>query len=418
MSLKIVSVVGARPNFMKIAAVCDAIKEFNQLSPEIGIDHVLVHTGQHYDANMSDSFFNDLELPKPDISLGVGSGSHSVQTAKIMERFESVVLNERPQLVMVVGDVNSTVACALVTTKTLCARNTGGREFTPKLAHVEAGLRSFDRTMPEEINRIVTDSVSDYLFTTEDSANENLLREGVPAEKIFFVGNVMIDTLLRYRAKAAESSILQDLQLAERQTIKPYAILTLHRPTNVDDEHVFSRMLQAFLEISQRMPVIFPAHPRTLKRIQEADLGDYFVDHFVQGPEPWDARVRIRLIPPLGYLDFLHLMSNAKVVFTDSGGIQEETTILGVPCITLRETTERPVTVNQGSNVLVGSSPEKIMKEFNRVCRGSRGSRRSPRYWDGNAAKRIIKVLVKEFLPNRAMSISPYELNPKEVAQN
>lgn len=418
MSLKILSVVGARPNFMKIAAICDAITEFNRLSPGESIQHILVHTGQHYDANMSDSFFNDLELPKPDISLGVGSGSHSVQTAKIMERFESVVLNERPHLVMVVGDVNSTVACALVTTKTLCAGNPGGRDFIPKLAHIEAGLRSFDRTMPEEINRIVTDSVSDYLFTTEDSANENLLREGVPAEKIFFVGNVMIDTLLRHRAKAAESTILQDLQLAEPQATKPYAILTLHRPTNVDDERVFSRMLQAFLAISQRMPVIFPAHPRTLKRIQEADLGDYFVDHFVQGPEPWDARVRIRLIPPLGYLDFLHLMSNAKVVLTDSGGVQEETTILGVPCITLRENTERPVTVNQGSNVLVGSGPENIMKEFNRVYRAVRGSQRSPRYWDGNAARRIVKILAKEFLPDRSIPIPVYESNAKEIAQS
>lgn len=272
--------------------------------------------------------------------------------------------------------------------------------------------------MPEEINRIVTDSVSDYLFTTEDSANENLLREGVPAEKIFFVGNVMIDTLLRHRAKASESTILQDLQLAESQGTKPYAILTLHRPTNVDDERVFARMLQAFLAISQRMPIVFPAHPRTLKRIQEADLGDYFVDHFVQGPEPWDARVRIRLIPPLGYLDFLHLMSNASVVLTDSGGVQEETTILGVPCITLREKTERPVTLDQGSNVLVGSSPENIMKEFNRVCREGRGSQRSPRYWDGNAANRIIKILVKEFLPDRSIPIPAYETNPEEVVHS
>jgi UDP-N-acetylglucosamine 2-epimerase (non-hydrolysing) len=418
MPLKILSVVGARPNFMKIAAISEAIKEFNQFSSGAIIQHVLVHTGQHYDTNMSDSFFNDLELPKPDISLGVGSGSHSVQTAKIMERFESVLLNERPHLVMVVGDVNSTVACALVTTKTVCAGSPGRLEFIPKLAHVEAGLRSFDRTMPEEINRIVTDSVSDYLFTTEDSANENLLREGVPAEKIFFVGNVMIDTLLRHRAKASESTILQDLQLAESQGTKPYAILTLHRPTNVDDERVFARMLQAFLAISQRMPIVFPAHPRTLKRIQEADLGDYFVDHFVQGPEPWDARVRIRLIPPLGYLDFLHLMSNASVVLTDSGGVQEETTILGVPCITLREKTERPVTLDQGSNVLVGSSPENIMKEFNRVCREGRGSQRSPRYWDGNAANRIIKILVKEFLPDRSIPIPAYETNPEEVVHN
>jgi UDP-N-acetylglucosamine 2-epimerase (non-hydrolysing) len=417
MSLKIMSVVGARPNFMKIAAVCEAVKEFNELSSEPVIEHLLVHTGQHYDVNMSDSFFNDLELPKPDISLGVGSGSHSVQTAKIMERFESVVLNERPHLVMVVGDVNSTVACALVTTKTLCAGNAGQPAFIPKLAHVEAGLRSFDRTMPEEINRIITDSVSDYLFTTEDSANENLLREGVVAEKIYFVGNVMIDTLLRHRVKAAESTILQDLQLAGAEGAKPYAILTLHRPTNVDDERVFSRMLDAFLDISKHMPVIFPAHPRTLKRIQEANLGDYFVDHFVQGPEPWDSRVRIRLIPPLGYLDFLQLMSNAKVVLTDSGGVQEETTILGVPCITLRENTERPVTVKEGSNVLVGSNAESIMREFHRVCRGTRGHYKSPRYWDGNAARRIIKILVDEFAPGRSIPVPNLKSKSAAVGQ-
>jgi UDP-N-acetylglucosamine 2-epimerase (non-hydrolysing) len=218
----------------------------------------------------------------------------------------------------------------------------------------------------------------------------------------------MIDTLLRHRAKASESTILQDLQLAKHEGAKPYAILTLHRPTNVDDERVFSRMLHAFLEISKRMPVIFPAHPRTLKRIQELDLGDYFVDHFVQGPEPWDSRVRIRLIPPLGYLDFLHLMSNAKVVLTDSGGVQEETTILGVPCITLRENTERPVTVDQGSNVLVGSSPDNIVREFNRVHREGCGPQRSPRYWDGNAAGRIIKIIVNDFLSGRST------LNPAE----
>ena len=405
MSLRILSVVGARPNFMKIAAICEAIKEFNQLSSERMIHHLLVHTGQHYDANMSDSFFNDLELPKPDISLGVGSASHSVQTAKIMERFEGVVLTERPHVVMVVGDVNSTVACALVTTKTQCPGDPGQREFIPKLAHVEAGLRSFDRTMPEEINRIVTDAVSDYLFTTEESGNENLLREGVAAEKIFFVGNVMIDTLLRHRAKAAESTILQDLQLSSPQGTKPYAILTLHRPTNVDDRSVFVPMLEAFLDISKRMPVIFPAHPRTMKRIQEADLGDYFVDHFVQGPEPWDSRVRIRLIPPLGYLDFLHLMSNARVVLTDSGGVQEETTILGVPCITLRQNTERPVTIAEGSNVLAGSSPDAILREFNRVSRGGTASRRAPRFWDGNAARRIIKVLVDDFMPGQSVPI-------------
>jgi UDP-N-acetylglucosamine 2-epimerase (non-hydrolysing) len=356
-----------------------------------------VHTGQHYDTNMSDSFFNDLELPKPDLCLGVGSASHSVQTARIMERFENVILNERPEVVLIVGDVNSTVACALVVKKTRCRREGESGEFIPKLAHVEAGLRSFDRTMPEEINRIVTDSISDYLFTTEESANHNLLHEGIPKERIFFVGNCMIDTLLRHRSKAKESSILHDLQLADGGAVRPYATLTLHRPANVDDKVVFSQMLDAFLEISKRMPVIFPAHPRTLKRIQDDDLGDYFVDHFIQGPEPWDSRVRIRLVPPLGYLDFLNLMSEAKVVLTDSGGVQEETTILGVPCITLRDRTERPVTLDQGTNVLVGSSPEKIVREFNRLSRNGQSSAQCPRYWDGHAAKRIVKLLIGDF---------------------
>jgi UDP-N-acetylglucosamine 2-epimerase (non-hydrolysing) len=318
-----------------------------------------------------------------------------------MERFESVVMTERPHLVLVVGDVNSTAACALVAKKTWCQRDDAG-DFIPKLAHVEAGLRSFDRTMPEEINRIVTDSISDFLFTTEESANQNLLREGIPEDRIFFVGNVMIDTLLRHRAKAKESTIVQDLQLADERDVKPYAILTLHRPGNVDDKRVFSQMLDSFLDISKRMPVIFPAHPRTLKRIQDEDLGDYFVDHFVQGPEPWDSRVRIRLVPPLGYLDFLRLMSDARVVLTDSGGVQEETTILGVPCITLRETTERPVTLENGTNVLAGSDPHKIIQEFDRVLCNEPKSDRFPRFWDGDAAKRIIKVLVDDFLSERS----------------
>jgi UDP-N-acetylglucosamine 2-epimerase (non-hydrolysing) len=420
MTCKILSVVGARPNFMKIAAICDAIKIFNDSSPVNQLQHVLVHTGKHYDANMSDSFFNDLELPKPNISIGAGSASHSVQTARIMEQFEAVVLRERPDIVLVLGDVNSTVACALVTTKTFCKSSGGGKDFIPKLVHVGAGLRSFDRTMPEEINRIVTDSISDYLFTTEESANRNLLREGIPSKKIFFVGNVMIDTLLRHRSKAGESRILNDLQLTGLSGVKSYAILTLHRPGNVDDLPVFSGMLDAFLEISKATPVIFPARPRTVKRIQEADLGDYFVDHFVQGPEPWDSRVRIRLVPPLGYLDFLQLMSKAQVVLTDSGGIQEETTILGVPCITLRDNTERPVTVEQGTNVLVGSSPENIVREFNRViCREHEPSC-PPRYWDGNAAKRIVKILANDFFADRASvgKVWQLETEPKELIQN
>lgn len=272
--------------------------------------------------------------------------------------------------------------------------------------------------MPEEINRIVTDSISDYLFTTEESANRNLLHEGIPEERIFFVGNVMIDTLLRYRSKAQESTIVRDLQLSDAAGVKPYAILTLHRPANVDDKRVFTRMLDAFLDISRRMPVIFPAHPRTLKRIQEDGLGDYFIDSLVQGPEPSDSRVRIRVVPPCGYLDFLKLMSEAKVVLTDSGGIQEETTILGVPCITLRENTERPVTIAEGSNVLVGSSPENIIREFNKVCANGTRPQRSPRYWDGNAANRIIRVLVNDFSPDPAISVREYKPNAKELIQN
>lgn len=420
MTLKILSVVGARPNFIKIAAICEAIKAVNSLGTAEQIRHVLVHTGQHYDSNMSDSFFNDLELPKPDLCLGVGSASHSVQTARIMERFETVVLNEQPHIVLVVGDVNSTAACALVAKKTLYRGDQGPKDFIPKLAHVEAGLRSFDRTMPEEINRIVTDCISDYLFTTEESANQNLLREGVPQDRIFFVGNVMIDTLLRHRGKAQESTILQDLQLAEGREVKPYAVLTLHRPSNVDEKRLFSQMLEAFLDISKRMPVIFPAHPRTLKRIQDDDLGDYFVDHFVQGPEPWDSRVRIRLVPPLGYLDFLSLMCEAKVVLTDSGGVQEETTILGVPCITLRDNTERPVTVEHGTNVLAGSNPERIVTEFNRLCDNDRRPTLSPHHWDGDAAKRIIKVLMDDFYPGRSIVNSAWglELGSKELDQS
>lgn len=393
MSLKIISVVGARPNFMKMAAICDAIKEHNERKPNQPITNLLVHTGQHYDANMSDSFFNDLDLPKPDIFLGVGSGSHSVQTAKVMEGFEAVVLKEQPDIVLVVGDVNSTVACALVAKKTTYQRG-GGRSEGPHLVHVEAGLRSFDRTMPEEINRIVTDSISDILFTTEESANGNLQREGILPKQIHFVGNVMIDTLLRHQSKAAESTILNDLHLNDGGEAKPYALLTLHRPANVDDPGVFTKMLDVFLEISKTLPIIFPVHPRTLKRIQDADLGDYFVDHFMEGPDRWDSRVRIRLVPPLGYLDFLQLMGRAKMVLTDSGGVQEETTILGIPCLTLRQSTERPVTVTNGTNVLVGSDPELIQKAFSKLSKNDKRSvRRIPQYWDGQAARRIVGVL-------------------------
>jgi UDP-N-acetylglucosamine 2-epimerase (non-hydrolysing) len=334
-----------------------------------------------------------------------------------MEGFESVLLAECPDLVVVVGDVNSTLACALVTKKTWCSSGAGATAFIPELAHVEAGLRSFDRTMPEEVNRIVTDAISDYLFTTEESANQNLEREGIPCDKVHFVGNVMIDTLLRHRAKAQESTILNDLQLLKSGQVKPYAILTLHRPANVDDSRKFAKMLEAFLEVSRHMPIIFPAHPRTLKQIQETDLGDYFVDHFLEGPEPWDSRVRIRLVPPLGYLDFLQLTSRAKVVLTDSGGVQEETTILGVPCITLRENTERPVTLQNGTNVLVGANPDKIIAEFSRVLQGTRPVPAPPHFWDGQAAKRIVQILLQEPLRARPWEISPGTDSAAQKAQ-
>jgi UDP-N-acetylglucosamine 2-epimerase (non-hydrolysing) len=418
MAYKIISVVGARPNFMKVAALCEAIKNHNAGEGPETIDHILVHTGQAYDANMSDFFFNDLDLPKPNLFLGVGPGSHSTQTAKIMEGFERVLLLEKPDVVIVVGDVDSTLACALVTKKTLCSgEGPNGRDFIPKLAHVEAGLRSFDRTMPEEVNRIVTDSISDYLFTTEESANQNLREEGIAESKVYFVGNLMIDTLLRHCVKAKESSILNDLQLCEDIHIRPYAVVTLHRPANVDDSRTFSRIVESLIQLSRNMPIVFPAHPRTLKQIQESDLDDYFVDHFMNGPEPWDSRVRIRLVPPLGYLDFLQLMSHAKVVLTDSGSVQEETTILGVPCITLRETTERPVTLKHGTNVLVGADPEKIIAEFGRVWQEAPKLLSAPPYWDGQAARRIVQILSDDQVPSCVMK-SPLHGNTQAISSS
>jgi UDP-N-acetylglucosamine 2-epimerase (non-hydrolysing) len=395
MSIKIISVVGARPNFMKMAAICEAINEHNNSSNSPFIDHLLVHTGQHYDSNMSDLFFSDLELPKPDLFLGVGSGSHAVQTAKVMESFESVLRAECPDVVLVVGDVNSTLACALATKKTWCAAGRGKPAFIPKLAHVEAGLRSFDRTMPEEINRILTDTIADYLFTTEESATANLDREGISSDRIHFVGNVMIDTLLRYRSKAEQSSVLRDLNLVENNQVGSYAILTLHRPGNVEDKERFTNILEALVAVSRYMPIIFPAHPRTRSQIEQTDLGVFFVDNH-ENPPPRNSCQRIRLLPPLGYLDFLNLISRSKVVLTDSGGIQEETTIMGVPCITLRENTERPITVQSGTNVLVGAQPKRIIEEFLRVLEGASPRGGVPPLWDGKAAKRIIKILCQQ----------------------
>lgn len=381
--MKIINVVGARPNFMKVAPIVDALHSHNQGAPaRQHIEHLLVHTGQHYDEKMSKFFFDDLGIPKPDVNLEVGSSSHAVQTAEVMKKFEQVCLVEKPSHVLVVGDVNSTIACALVAAK-----------LNIRIIHVEAGLRSFDRGMPEEINRILTDAVSDVLFTTEESGNENLRREGVAAERIFFVGNVMIDTLLKHRAKAAQSTILSRLRLQGKDASARYGVLTLHRPANVDDRKNLQGILEAIAQIAADMPVVFPVHPRTVNRIKDFGLEGYFASMPEATAQGDDAPRRgIYCIEPLGYLDFLHLMANAGLALTDSGGIQEETTILGVPCVTLRENTERPVTITSGTNVLAGNRTADILKVTESQLNSPR-SHRIPPLWDGKAAERIVEVL-------------------------
>jgi UDP-N-acetylglucosamine 2-epimerase (non-hydrolysing) len=349
---------------MKIAPIMEEMAKY----PDT-FEQVLVHTGQHYDDEMSQVFFDDLNLPKPDVYLGVGSGSHAEQTARVMLAFEPVLQEQKPDVVLVVGDVNSTLACALV-----CAK------MGVPVAHVEAGLRSFDRTMPEEINRVLTDQIADLLFTTERDANENLRREGVAEEKIHFVGNVMIDTLLRHRERALALDVLGKYGLQPQR----YALLTLHRPSNVDVPQVLSGILDALAEIQVRLPILFPAHPRTVTRVREFGFEERLA-----------AMPNLRVTEPMGYLEFLNLMANARLVLTDSGGIQEETTILGVPCLTLRENTERPVTVMQGTNTVVGSDPQRIVREALAILDGKGKAGRVPELWDGKAAERIVTVLRK-----------------------
>lgn len=357
--MKIIHVVGARPNFMKVAPVQRAIRHYPQ------IQQLLVHTGQHYDLKMSDIFFQQLGLSAPEINMGVGSGTHAAQTAQIMTRFEEVVLREKPDLVLVYGDVNSTVAAALV-----CAK------VGITVGHVEAGLRSFDRTMPEEINRLLTDQISDFLFTPSHDGDENLLREGIAPEKIHFVGNVMIDTLVRLLPTAMERwenghFALHELTLDQDR----YVLVTLHRPSNVDNPAVLKEIISALLDISLDMPVIFPVHPRTRQRLETM----------------WKAtnHKQFHLIDPLGYLDFLALQRHAALVITDSGGIQEETTYLNVPCLTVRENTERPVTVTLGTNILVGRDMDRLRAETQRILRGEIRKGQVPSLWDGNASERI-----------------------------
>ncbi len=369
--MKIVSVVGARPNFMKVAPLVA------ELRGVAGVEHLLVHSGQHYDEQLSASFFRDLGLPEPDINLQVGSGSHAWQTAEIMKRLEPVLVESKPDVVLVVGDVNSTLAAAITAAK-----------LRIRLAHVEAGLRSFDPSMPEEINRKVTDVLSDFLFVSEESGVENLRREGIPTEKIFLVGNVMIDSLLRHRDLAARSGILEELNLArDGSAPDPYAVLTLHRPSNVDDTQVLAGILRAVSTVAGELPVLFPVHPRTRERIETFGHGHYF-------SAGQTARAGLVALKSLGYLEFLCLMDHARLVLTDSGGIQEETTALGVPCLTLRENTERPATIRDGTNQLVGSDPERLVAAARKVLQGGDCPRgRRPPLWDGHAATRIVKIL-------------------------
>lgn len=361
--MKIINVCGARPNFMKIAPLMRAYKEFDAIEP------VLVHTGQHYDEKMSKLFFEELRIPRPDLNLEVGSASHAQQTAEIMKRFEPVIAEYEPDMVLVLGDVNSTIACGLVAAKLGVA-----------VAHVEAGLRSFDRSMPEEINRVLTDQISDLLFVSEPSGLTNLEREGIDPAGVHFVGNVMIDTLLFNRGKADESAILSDLGLTAGQ----YVVVTLHRPSNVDDPAVFGRILDALKRVQADLPVVFPVHPRTRGNIDSMGYG---------------ARVgdmpQLRILEPLGYLDFLKLLADATAVLTDSGGIQEETTILQTPCLTLRENTERPVTVEQGTNQVVGTDPDRILAAYQKIRTNPPLRRPPPEKWDGQAATRIAKILAE-----------------------
>ncbi len=364
--IKVISVVGARPNFMKVAPISRAFKKY-----EDRVQHYIVHTGQHYDVNMSDAFFDDLQMPQPDYFLGVGSGSHAVQTAKVMVEFEKICNELQPDLVIVVGDVNSTVACTLTAVK-----------LGIKVAHVEGGLRSFDRAMPEEINRMVTDSICDYCFTTESSANQNLEKQNFPSENVYFVGNTMIDSQFFALPLADKTDIINELGLEANK----YVLATLHRPSNVDNEQQLSDLIDVIEYISsQGIQVVLPLHPRTLKNIETFGLAEKL--HNVSN---------LKITEPKGYIDFLALMKNCFFVMTDSGGIQEETTALLKLCITLRTTTERPSTIEIGTNILVEPQKDKIIAEVSKILAGDYKKGRIPEFWDGKAAERIADIIVNK----------------------
>jgi UDP-N-acetylglucosamine 2-epimerase (non-hydrolysing) len=404
---------------MKVAPIIFAIHQHNErvrLANAEGrceeslplIDHKLVHTGQHYDAAMSDAFFEDLRLPPPDIRLNIGSSSHGVQTAEILKRFEEVLLSHKPDVVVVVGDVNSTLACALATAK--ISFDSRGRR--PLLAHVEAGLRSFDRLMPEEVNRVLTDHMADLLFVTEPSGLENLRAEGIAPDAIYFVGNTMIDSLKSFEDKAEKCRILEDLglrsQMGSGKTAR-YGLLTLHRPANVDDPDVFEGILAGLEELGAEFPIIFPAHPRSQRRIAEFGMQARLKAN-AHGTNVLDPSVNRRnnivVVEPLGYIEFLCLMMHATIVVTDSGGIQEETTCLGIPCVTVRENTERPVTIERGTNLLAGTSKEGIAAAIRRQ-RMRKGNGSQPDKWDGHAAKRIVDILISTHRERLGRSLPP-----------
>jgi UDP-N-acetylglucosamine 2-epimerase (non-hydrolysing) len=360
--LKIINIVGARPNLPKISPLMREMQRHPEIEP------VLVHTGQHYDETLSDIFFRQMGIPAPHVNLEVGSGSHAAQTAEILKRIEPVLIERQPDLALVVGDVNSTLAVSLAAVK-----------LAIPVAHIEAGLRSFDRSMPEEINRVVTDALADYLFVTEQDAIEHLLREGRPRESIYLVGNVMIDSLRHFLPIAQQSRIGEELGLKNGSGWRRFAVLTLHRPSNVDSTEKLAELLGAINVVAAQIPVVFPVHPRTRQRLTQAGIANH---------------PQLRLISPIGYLDFLCLLSKATLVLTDSGGIQEETTALGVPCLTLRANTERPVTISEGTNLLVGTDPGKIVAAAQDVIAGKGKAGRIPQLWDGHAAERIVDILL------------------------
>ncbi len=356
-NFKIDLIAGTRPNFIKIAPLYKTFKKASDIKAR------LVHTGQHYDKEMSQIFFEELNIPKPDINLEVGSDTHSKQTAKIMVEYEKLIENDKPDMVLVVGDVNSTAAAAIT-----------AKKLNTLLGHIEAGLRSFDRTMPEEINRIITDSISDHLFTTSQNANDHLSNEGHEPESIHFVGNIMIDSLNSFKNKTKEKSILKSLKIKPKE----YILVTLHRPSNVDTPKIFKKLTTTLDSISKKTPVIFPAHPRTKEKINNLKLSKNF-----------------HITEPLGYLEFLGLQKQAKAVITDSGGIQEETTVLQTPCITLRENTERPITITEGSNTLIKPSDKNLKKKIKRAIKDQKKINKVPEYWDGKTAQRILKIIQK-----------------------